>query len=182
MSKKLIVICLLCLFVSCMQPPRYYYARSGNLPNASRLDFSVNELLSRLISSPNGYKDFPFQEVKIKNARILIYNVPEVGEVVYVTFYDLSKADTEPNSEWSFSIQYPKIRPNDLFPASQITRRVNPSLEWQVYDVTSGQFAGACLSDHSLSRENGFFTPNDRTIAVSSKHVYFDGKTENRCL
>jgi hypothetical protein len=175
MYKLAVILILICFLVSCYNPPRYHYVDVNGMPSPQKLNFPISELLEKLLENPKGILGFPTKERMIRGTRILIYNLPEVGEAIFVGFTEVKDLDRDKQTEWTISIQYPTINTKQLFAKEVDLRAVKTTYPWEIFEVMSGKLLGACVSDWSLSRSGGFFFPNDRTITVFSKQTDNEG-------
>jgi hypothetical protein len=160
---------------------------AGSTPKPQKLPFPVSELIPRLVKERAPYNGFDHTKeekkeyLKGRSSVEFIYNIPEVGKSVSVTFYTFPAGETHSN-DWFFVIDYPKIKPKDLFAANQIRKLSDTLFEWNVYEVISGPILGACVKDFSLDlTTKGFSNPNDKAIVVTSKYRNSVGKNINDC-
>jgi hypothetical protein len=159
---------------------KYYYIREQDLPTPSKLNFPIQELIELLVSNRGSLpghavlkKNLMFKDIKLEEQ--YFYNFPEIGGVIDISFSINSISGESPKHDWSFSIQYPSIRPEVLFKPEYLKKIEKPDNAWRVYQVIDGPLQGACVSDYSMSDRKGFYNENDRSIVIFSKRL--DGES-----
>jgi hypothetical protein len=176
---KIYIFILSVVFLaSCAPASRYYGIKEDKVPLVSKLDFPINEVIERLIAADGPYQGFPhvIGDSTKENYVQIFYNIPELGELTGVEFYK----DPKSKYSWSFEIQYPNVKPSELFKADQVKPVVSKLFEWRVFEVISGPLTGACINDYSLSSTKGLGNSGDRAILIFSKLKNSDESCEDQ--
>jgi hypothetical protein len=180
-SLNLFVLIILAILINSCAPSRHYYIDDSKIPPPSKFDFPISEFVENIVLAKKPFPGFNYTFGRGNSGKVTqyIYNVPQLGEIVHVEFYN----DPSENIEWSFGIDYPKITPDKLFKPDQITPVLNSIIESIVYKVVSGPLKGACIHDYGRdSYYGGFGTRGDRSIVIFSepkdKSIGVDGNCE----
>lgn len=157
------------LLISCAPASRYYYIEDNKIPSPSILDFPITDFVERITATRNPYPGFSFAFGKAVNVKQYIYNIPELGAVVAVSFFP----SEEPLADWSVDIFDPKIKPEQLFNTDQIGPFSVDTLGWGKSKIISGLLKGGCVYDFSNATTpqfHGFASFNDRAIVIYSRN------------
>ena len=145
--------------------PTLYYTQPGT-PKPSILDFPMTELVSRLVIARGPYKDFNYivQPIGENGTETLYtYSIESVGGLVGVAF----NTKDVTSSDWTFSIQKPNVKIEDLFKSEDLKRSDLSDAERTVFNVVSGPFKGVCASQFL----DGFWNRGDKMILIEGDTV-----------
>jgi hypothetical protein len=147
-----------------------YYIDEDKIPLPSVLEFPITEFIERVVTTKKPYPGFSYALGKVNSDKLTqyIYNVPELGKYIDVSFY----FDPIDNVSWSLGIYYPKVKPVQLFKPEQIGPVIIGSNKVEAFKVIAGPLKGACISDYSHEINfplEGFTTPGDHAIVIFSK-------------
>jgi hypothetical protein len=162
MNRKAFIGFGLVLLLGCA--PSLYYTQKGT-PKASVLTFPLTELAPRLLAARGPYKEWDFivQPIgKDGTETLYTYKIDAIGELIGFAF---QTADVNSN-DWTFSIQRPKIKIEDLFENNELKSLNLSNTERNVYEIISGPLKGACASQWS----NGFFNSGDKAILIEGDY------------
>ncbi len=148
---------------------RNEWIEDDKIPLASTLTFPMTKFVEKVTADRSPFPEFNFAVGKAVNVDQYIYNIPELGEVIAVSFFPSSEQSTS----WSVGIFYPKIKPEQLFEIYQIGDPHTNTLGIRRFEVISGSLKGACVSDYNdasnYQPSRGFSRANDHAILIYSK-------------
>jgi hypothetical protein len=184
-TMKRIILFISAILISACAPAssnsKYIYVDDDKLPKEIKLDFPITQLLTKLVDNPYPVDGFPYSVgVFSRNEQPeYVYNIPEVGRVISVSFYlDTLRGE----SSWSIDIRYPEIKPEDLFEVGNLKPITNSRYPWHAYMVLAGPLKGACVSDYSrVFLKNGFQRDGDRSIVIFAAPIDVSPENTDFC-
>jgi hypothetical protein len=174
--RPILFLLVLGLLVSCAPSSSSssccYYIDEDKIPLPSVLMFPITEFVERIVSKKEPYPGFSYALGKASPSKVTqyIYNVPELGKYIDVSFY----SDPLDNVSWSLGIYFPKIRVEQLIQPNQLGKISISSSKVETFKIIAGPLKDACISDYSHytnSPSEGFTSQGDHAIVIFSKLI-----------